>query len=26
MVNGDGVKNFAAIVTGKVIEKGPKTY
>ncbi len=26
MVNGDGVKNFEAIVTGKVIEKGPKTY
>jgi peptidoglycan/xylan/chitin deacetylase (PgdA/CDA1 family) len=26
MVNGDGVKNFAAIVTGKVNEKGPKTY
>jgi len=26
MVNGDGVKNFAAIITGKVIEKGPKTY
>lgn len=26
MVNGDGVKNFAAIVTGKVSEKGTKTY
>jgi peptidoglycan/xylan/chitin deacetylase (PgdA/CDA1 family) len=26
MVNGDGVKNFASIVTGKVIEKGPQTY
>jgi peptidoglycan/xylan/chitin deacetylase (PgdA/CDA1 family) len=26
MVNGDGVKNFASIITGKVIEKGPKTY
>ena len=26
MVNGDGVKNFEAIVTGKVIEKGHKTY
>ena len=26
MVNGDGVKNFASIMTGKVIEKGPKTY
>jgi peptidoglycan/xylan/chitin deacetylase (PgdA/CDA1 family) len=26
MVNGDGTKNFAAIISGKVIEKGPKTY
>ena len=26
MVNGDGIKNFEAIVTGKVHEKGPKTY
>jgi peptidoglycan/xylan/chitin deacetylase (PgdA/CDA1 family) len=26
MGNNDGVKNFAAIVTGKVIEKGHKTY
>jgi hypothetical protein len=26
MVNGDGVNNFAAIITGRVIEKGPQTY
>ncbi|MFZ5451093.1 MAG: polysaccharide deacetylase family protein [Thermodesulfobacteriota bacterium] len=26
MTNGDGVKNFAAIVSGKVQEKGRKTY
>ncbi|MBM4288208.1 MAG: polysaccharide deacetylase family protein [Deltaproteobacteria bacterium] len=24
MVNGDGVKNFSAIITGKVVEKSPK--
>ncbi len=26
MVNGDGTKNFAAIITGKAQEKGHKTY
>jgi peptidoglycan/xylan/chitin deacetylase (PgdA/CDA1 family) len=26
MANADGLKNFEAIVTGKVQEKGPKTY
>jgi peptidoglycan/xylan/chitin deacetylase (PgdA/CDA1 family) len=26
MVNGDGIKNLESIVSGKVIEKGPKTY
>ncbi len=26
MANSDGIKNFEAIVTGKVHEKGPKTY
>jgi hypothetical protein len=26
MTNGDGIKNFAAIVEGKIQEKGHKTY
>ena len=26
MVNGDGIKNFEAIVTGRAQEKGHKTY
>jgi len=26
MVNGDGLKNFAAIIEGRAQEKGPKTY